>query len=265
MMAFLPARARRALRTILLLAACLLVPVFAQQPAWAAHGDRTYRVVDVEYDDVLNVRAGPSVGFPIVGEIPPGGRGVQLIGPCRGWCPVRYRGASGWVHSRYLAAEPAARRTAERQPAPPEKSLKPARRFKADTPEVVAAQPESAASPPAATPDSPRIMSVTPAEPTTPAPSPPVAVATPPPAPAQPAVSKHFRVTGVAANAVLMVRSGPKEEATVVYVYSPRATCIVYVGNCQKPWCQVQYPTEQGPRMGWVDARFLTPSDEACR
>jgi SH3-like domain-containing protein len=78
-------------------------------------------------------------------------------------------------------------------------------------------------------------------------------------------VPKHWRVTGVAANAVLMVRSGPKEEAPVVYVYSPRAACIVYVGNCQKPWCQVQYPTEQGPRMGWVDARFLSPSDEACR
>jgi SH3-like domain-containing protein len=77
-------------------------------------------------------------------------------------------------------------------------------------------------------------------------------------------VPKHWRVTGVAANAVLMVRSGPRDEAPVVFVYSPRATCIVYLGNCQKPWCQVQYPSDQGPRTGWVDARFLTPSNESC-
>jgi hypothetical protein len=109
-------------------------------------------------------------------------------------------------------------------------------------------------------------MSVTPSEPPAPAAPPPrVAAATPPPVASAPAVPKHWRVTGVAANAVLMVRSGPKEEAPVVYVYSPRATCIVYIGNCEKPWCQVQYPTEQGPRTGWVDARHLTPSDEACR
>jgi SH3-like domain-containing protein len=77
-------------------------------------------------------------------------------------------------------------------------------------------------------------------------------------------VPKHWRVTGVAANAVLMVRGGPRDEAPVVFVYSPRATCIVYLGNCQKPWCQVQYPSDQGPRTGWVDARFLTPSNESC-
>ena len=73
----------------------------------AHEGGRTYRVVDVEHDDVLNIRAGPSVGYPIVGEIPPGGRGVRLLGHCRGWCPVSYNGASGWVNGYYLAAEPA--------------------------------------------------------------------------------------------------------------------------------------------------------------
>jgi len=86
-----------------------------------------------------------------------------------------------------------------------------------------------------------------------------------PPAPAAPPMPTHYRVTGVAANAVLLVRSGPKDEAPVVYVFSPRATCIAYIGACQKPWCQVQYPTEQGPRVGWVDARFLAPSEESCR
>ena len=58
-------------------------------------------------DDVLNMRSGPSIGYPVVGRIPPGGRGVRLVGPCREWCPVSYNGASGWVNPLYLAAEPA--------------------------------------------------------------------------------------------------------------------------------------------------------------
>ena len=71
-------------------------------------GERTYRVIDVAPDDVLNIRAGPSMGHPIVGVIPPRGRGVRLVGHCQGWCPVSYNGATGWVNGRYLATEPAA-------------------------------------------------------------------------------------------------------------------------------------------------------------
>jgi hypothetical protein len=86
-----------------------------------------------------------------------------------------------------------------------------------------------------------------------------------PPAPEKPVLPTHWRVTGVAANAVLMVRSGPKDDSPVVHVFSPRATCIVRAGTCQQPWCQVQYPTEKGSRVGWVDARKLAPSDGPCR
>jgi uncharacterized protein YraI len=84
--------------------------------AWAVEGERTYRVVAVEHDDVLNSRAGPSAGHAIVGEIPPRGRGVRLTGPCRNWCPVSYNGASGWVNARYLALEPAVAPFLERLP-----------------------------------------------------------------------------------------------------------------------------------------------------
>jgi uncharacterized protein YraI len=69
-------------------------------------GANTYRVVYVAPDDTLNMRAGPSVGYAVVGRIPPGGRGVRLVGHCREWCPVSYNGASGWVNPLYLAAEP---------------------------------------------------------------------------------------------------------------------------------------------------------------
>ena len=74
----------------------------------AAHEDgRTYRVVYVAPGDVLNLRSGPSVAYPVVGTIPPGGHGVHLVGPCQAWCPVSYNGALGWVNPAYLAPEPA--------------------------------------------------------------------------------------------------------------------------------------------------------------
>jgi|GEM_PF-2949405 len=239
-------RAREAL--VLLVLGLAIAP----PQALATEGVRTYRVVDVDRDDVLNIRSGPSVSYPVVGEIPPTGRGVELIGPCRGWCLVRYRGASGWVHGRYLAAEPVVARYVERTPAEerPPKSARPDRQDKPQAPD----KPAAASGPTAPSPPAASIMSAT---------IPPLPAASAPDEAS--AVPKHWRVTGVPANSVLFVRGGPKEESPVVFVYSPRATCIVYVGGCQKPWCQVQYPTDQGPRVGWVDARFLTPAEDACR
>jgi uncharacterized protein YraI len=111
MIFFLSPQARRLSLAILALFVGLVALASAQERAWAVDGERTYRVVAVESDDVLNIRAGPSAGHPIVGEIPPTGRGVQLLGPCREWCPIRYNGASGWVSGRYLAVEPTVARS----------------------------------------------------------------------------------------------------------------------------------------------------------
>src|ERR1051326_7578771 len=99
-------RARHSHFAVLLLLVLWLALGLVQDRAWATPGDRTYRVVGVEFDDVLNIRAGPSADYPVVGEIPPTGRGVHLVGECYGWCPIWYKGASGWVSARYLAAEP---------------------------------------------------------------------------------------------------------------------------------------------------------------
>jgi hypothetical protein len=69
-----------------------------------------YAVVGVAGDDVLNVRAGPGVGNPIVGTIPPHGMGVritdegQIVGQSL-WVPVAYGDALGWVNDRYLARQ----------------------------------------------------------------------------------------------------------------------------------------------------------------
>lgn len=89
------------------------------QPAAAQGGEKTYRVVYVAPDDVLNIRAGPSAGHRIVGMIPPRGRGVRVTGECDGWCPVHYNGASGWVNGHYLALDAASATDDEGQRAPP--------------------------------------------------------------------------------------------------------------------------------------------------
>jgi hypothetical protein len=63
-------------------------------------------VANVERDDVLNVRSGPSTEFDVIAELAPGSRGVSIIGACRaGWCPVQHQAASGWVNRTYLALD----------------------------------------------------------------------------------------------------------------------------------------------------------------
>lgn len=73
----------------------------------ATSGDvALYRVRGVADYDVLNVRRGPSEEHASIASIPPTGRRVEIIGQCRAdWCPIRYRGVTGWVNSYYLAEE----------------------------------------------------------------------------------------------------------------------------------------------------------------
>lgn len=73
--------------------------------AWR-EGGSNWRVVGVAENDVLNVRAGPSVRHPVTGIIPPHGRRVTMIGGCHGnWCRVHHRGTVGWVNTRHLAPD----------------------------------------------------------------------------------------------------------------------------------------------------------------
>ena len=66
-----------------------------------------YRVVSVAYDDVLNVRQGPSAEHPAIAALDPEARGVRLIGPCQGeWCFVRHQEIVGWVNRFYLEEIP---------------------------------------------------------------------------------------------------------------------------------------------------------------
>lgn len=73
------------------------------EPANACACCGTYKVVGVSYDDVLNVRSGPSVRYRIVGAIPPDTACVVRTGPRRGnWVKISYADAKGWVNGRYL-------------------------------------------------------------------------------------------------------------------------------------------------------------------
>ena len=67
---------------------------------------RTFRVARVDPDDVLNIRNGPSEYSVPVGSIVPRGRGIKIVGRCRGsWCPIQHGRVNGWVNAYYLAPE----------------------------------------------------------------------------------------------------------------------------------------------------------------
>lgn len=70
-----------------------------------------FMVINVASDDVLNVRSGAGVEYPIVGTIPYNGTDIQVTGPTMvvgesSWAPILYEGFSGWVNLRFLAAQP---------------------------------------------------------------------------------------------------------------------------------------------------------------
>ena len=69
------------------------------------------RVIDTAPNDALNVRKFPSTAAPIVGIIPPDGRGIEHDGELyENWIFVRYRGTQGWVSRRFVAPDGASTR-----------------------------------------------------------------------------------------------------------------------------------------------------------
>lgn len=97
----------------LLIAAVLMLA--SSGAALATSGPGCLRVVNVAYDDVLNVRARPNASSRVVGELVPGEHGIiHLDRPCRPgnvawrnrWCPVTVydgdRTYRGWVRARFV-------------------------------------------------------------------------------------------------------------------------------------------------------------------
>jgi N-acetylmuramoyl-L-alanine amidase len=62
-----------------------------------------------------------------------------------------------------------------------------------------------------------------------------------------------YKVTGVASNDVLNIRSGPDANSTIVDTIPPDGTGVRMVGGCSGQWCPVEY----GNAKGWANSRFL--------
>lgn len=90
-------------------AAILVASLLASAPAHATTGPGCYRVVNVPYWDVLNVRKWPSHRSAIVMAL---SNKTHMIvsgrGTCRkGWCPVNvtneFGTKRGWIKGKFLA------------------------------------------------------------------------------------------------------------------------------------------------------------------
>ncbi len=118
--------------------------------------------------------------------------------------------------------------------------------------------PEQWAGGPAAAPAAAPAQPVSAAAPAQPAPAAQPAA----PATAPQATADTYQVTGVAADDVLNVRSGPGTENMIVGMLQPNARGVTLTGETAQSadggtWWQISDPTLPGDT-GWVNARFLT-------
>jgi len=72
--------------------------------------ESTYRIVNVEDNDTLNIREQAGVDFEVIGEIPPDGAGILIVGSTKDingstWVQIDYLGIRGWVNDSYLEIE----------------------------------------------------------------------------------------------------------------------------------------------------------------
>ncbi|MCG6111084.1 MAG: SH3 domain-containing protein [Paracoccus sp.] len=61
-----------------------------------------FDVARVAADDVLNIRADPNAGAPIIGTLAPDATRIEVVQERQGWARVNTGEGSGWVSARYL-------------------------------------------------------------------------------------------------------------------------------------------------------------------
>lgn len=97
----------KSLRAIAIMFMFSIGVVIGAQQASACACCGTYRVVNVEHWDVLNVRSGPGVQFNIVASLKPDDSCISQTGERAGnWVRIDAHNASGWVNAYYLALIP---------------------------------------------------------------------------------------------------------------------------------------------------------------
>ena len=84
-----------------------LVLMIFTSAALAQEFPALYRVAGVADDDVLNIRAEPGAGAPIIGSFRPGQRGIEVMALSENgrWGLVNSDGRAGWSSLHYLARE----------------------------------------------------------------------------------------------------------------------------------------------------------------
>ena len=88
---------------------------------WSA----VWRTHNLPGGETLNVRAGPSTSYRVLGELPSRANGIRVVGEgCtpnpeprffesltgdgkavavgQAWCRIRWQGLSGWVYAKYI-------------------------------------------------------------------------------------------------------------------------------------------------------------------
>ena len=219
------------------LAAAIMLPATtAAANAWCVTG--------VGRGDVLPMRSGPGIFGSVTATIAPTACGIKIVGPCYGgWCPVSFRGRSGWSNSAYLVSQSG---VASRR------AHKSARVSRAAAPQKVAVAPqrsspvreverERAAEPARAAPvAAPAPKPTTPVEPT----------------PEQRALTAGGReacVQGVPRGDTLKVRAAPSASADLRYGFLPDTCGVKITGDCKDGWCPVEYRGYKG----WAEEKNL--------
>lgn len=88
------------MRLAVLLIVCLLAG-----PASADSLPALHSVTGVAADDRLNVRAGPGIGAPVIGSLPPDATAVEVTARSGNgrWGRINWQEGTGWVALRHLA------------------------------------------------------------------------------------------------------------------------------------------------------------------
>lgn len=84
----------------------LLVFLLIALPLRAEEFPALYAVTGVAANDVLNIRARPDAGAPILGALAPDADGVEVLGRSGNWALVNTGEGTGYASLRFLAREP---------------------------------------------------------------------------------------------------------------------------------------------------------------
>ncbi|MDP3197487.1 COG3650 family protein [Tabrizicola sp.] len=84
----------------------LILFLLLSHPLQAEEFPALFAVTGVADDDVLNIRARPDAGSPIIGSLAPDATGVEVIATRGNWALVNGGEGSGYASMRFLTREP---------------------------------------------------------------------------------------------------------------------------------------------------------------